>query len=55
MKKYFNTIENLGKLSHPFHNNSTLVKVGHKYLYFKLENNKIIKIDMNKYFSQFCI
>ena len=55
MRKHFNTLENIGKLSHPFYNNSVLVKVGRKYLYFKTENNNIIKIDMNKYFAQFCI
>jgi len=58
IREFFKTKrKNFETVRHPFYNYSLLTKVGNKYLYFLVRKNckfETIKIDMNKYFAQFC-
>jgi len=54
IKEYFKEKRaNFETVRHPFINNSVLVKVGNKFLYFQT-NNGIKKVNMNTFFAQFC-
>jgi hypothetical protein len=44
---------NFETVRHPFINDSVLVKVGHKYLYF-LTRQGTKKVDMYKFFAAYC-